>query len=374
MTLAKLIFDCPDRNADLYYATKFLAPDDVLYLEHGGKKYFILSDLEFERGRKGAKVDKVFSLAELTRRAKAKQETGSVGVIATLLRERKIRKVTVPRTTPFTLVDGLRKKGFEVEPGENPFYPERHFKTPQEKKWMHHCQRVTFKAIALAEKILRASSARRGLLYWKGKILTSERMREALDHFLLTQGFHSTYDIIAAGGAQACGPHNIGSGPLRPHQAIIVDVFPRSDETRFYGDATRTFCKGRASPELKRQYAAVKAAQEMAIRKIRAGVNAKTIWQAVHRHFESNGFPTKEIAGSRQGFIHGVGHGIGLDIHEEPVRISSVDFTLLPRHVVTVEPGLYYLKTGGVRLEDIVSVTRNGCELFPTYPKRLEIL
>lgn len=374
MIPAKLIFDCPDRNADLYYATKFLAPDDVLYLEHKGKKCFILSDLEFERGRKEAKVDKVFSLAELTRRAKARGETGAVGVIATLLRERKIRKVTVPRTTPFTLVDGLRKKGFGVEPGENPFYPERHFKTPQEKKWMHHCQRITFRAIALAEKILRASSAKRGLLNWKGKILTSERMREALDHFLLTQGFHSTYDIIIAGGAQACDPHNIGSGPLKPNQAIIVDVFPRSDETRFYGDATRTFCKGKASPELKRQYNVVRAAQEMAIRKIKSGVNGKTIYQAVRNYFESNGFPTKEIAGSKQGFIHGVGHGIGLDIHEEPVRISGVDFTLRPKQVVTVEPGLYYLKTGGVRLEDIVMVTKNGCKLFPSYPKRLEIL
>ncbi|MDO8494054.1 MAG: M24 family metallopeptidase, partial [Deltaproteobacteria bacterium] len=179
---------------------------------------------------------------------------------------------------------------------------------------------------------------------------------------------------IIAGGEQGCDPHCIGSGPLKPHEAIIVDIFPRSDQSRFFGDATRTFCKGKATPELKRQYIAVKTAQEMAIKMIRASANGKKIYQAVVKFFEKTGYLTQVINGVKQGFIHGVGHGIGLQIHEEPVRINKSDFILKKGNVLTVEPGLYYLKTGGVRIEDIVYVTTSGCEVFPSYPKNLEIL
>lgn len=374
MSNAKLIFDCPEKNADLYYATKFLAPDDVLYLEFRGKKYLVLSDLEYERGKKEARGTTIFSSAEYLKKAKKRGQAGVVGVIDTLLKEFKIKGLTVPKNTGFALVDALRKKGYRVDAGTHPFYMERTIKTPQEKKWMREAQRATFKTIALAEKILRESTIRRGLLFWKGKTLTSERVRFELDRFLLEQEFQPILPAIIAGGLQACDPHCIGSGPLKPNQAIIVDVFPRSAETRFYGDATRTFCKGKASPELKRQYAAVKFAQEMGIKKIRAGVNGKTIYQAIRNHFEKSGFPTKEIGGYKQGFIHGVGHGLGLEIHEEPTRISAVDYVLKAGHMVTVEPGLYYRKTGGVRIEDIVYITKKGCEMLPTYPKRLELL
>lgn len=374
MSKAKLIFDSPERNADLYYATRFLAPDDVLYLEHRGKKYFILSDLEFERGRKEAKVDKVYSLAELTQRAKKKGLEGSVGVITQLLREYKVRSILVPKHTSFTLVDGLRKNKITVTVGSDPFCPKRSFKTAREKKWMVECQRTTFKAIALAENILRQATIRRGLLHWKGKILTSERIRFEMEHLLLKQGFKTTADTIVAGGVQGCDPHDRGSGPLKPHQAILVDCFPRADQTRFYGDATRTFCKGKASPELKKQFAVVKAVQELAIRMIKPRVNGKKIYKAVVNFFNKAGYPTQVIDGYKQGFIHGVGHGIGLEIHEAPVRIGNSDFKLEAGHVVTVEPGLYYRKIGGARLEDIVMVTKTGAQVLANYPKRLEIL
>ncbi|MBI4223469.1 MAG: aminopeptidase P family protein [Deltaproteobacteria bacterium] len=374
MSNARLIFDSPERNADLYYATRFTAPDDILFLERQGKRYLILSDLEYERGRKEAKGVRIFSLAEWQEKAKrARQEPNSIGVIATLLTAFKIKKITVPRSTAFYLVDGLRKKSFKVESGTHPFCPERIFKTPQEKKWMVEAQRMTFRSFRVAEDILRQSKIRRGLLYWKGKVLTSERVRFEMEKFLLAQNFQPVFSAIVAGGRQACDPHCIGSGPLRPHQAIIIDCFPRSARTRFYGDATRTFCKGKAPPELKKQYAAVQFAQEMAIAKIKAGINGKTIHRAIQKHFERSGFPTKKIGGKKQGFIHGTGHGIGLEIHEEPTRISGVNFKLKKGHVVTVEPGLYYYKTGGVRLEDLVYVTGRGCEVLANYPKRLEI-
>lgn len=373
MSNAKLIFDCPEKNADLYYATRFLAPDDVLYLEVRGKKYLILSDLEYERGKKEAKVEKVFSLSAYLQKAQKRGLDGSNGVIDTLLKEFKIKAITVPQDTRFTLVDFLRKRGFKILSGPKPFYLKRTLKTPLEKKWMKEAQRMVFRTIALAEKILRESMIRRGFLHWKKKILTSERVRFEMEKFLLSQNFQPVFPAIVAGGKQACDPHCIGAGPLKPHQAIIIDCFPRSAKTRFFGDATRTFCKGKAPLELKRQYAAVKHAQEMAIKKIKAGVNGKTIHRRIQKYFESHGFPTKRIDGKKQGFIHGTGHGIGLEIHEEPMRISPSSYVLKAGHVVTVEPGLYYRKTGGVRIEDIVYVTKHRCVVLAPYPKHLEL-
>lgn len=374
MSNARLIFDCPEKNADLYYATHFTAPDDILYLEHRGKKYLILSDLEFERGRQEARGVRIFSLTEWMEKAKqAKQEANSIGVAATLLKTFHVKNITVPRSTAFYLVDALRKKGFKVEAGPHPFYPERTFKTTLEKKWMAQAQRMVFKAIGVAEKMLRAAVIRKGGLHWQGKILTSERIRFEMEKFLLEQGFQCPLQTIVAGGVQACDPHCIGSGPLKPHQAVVIDCFPRSAQTRFFGDATRTFCKGEASPELKRQYAAVKFAQERAIQKIKAGVNGKKIDRTIRNYFKAQGFPTQVIDGRKQGFIHGTGHGIGFEIHEEPARISRVNYTLKAGQVVTVEPALYYRKTGGVRIEDIVFVTQRGCQLLAIYPKYLEL-
>ncbi|MDO8528215.1 MAG: M24 family metallopeptidase [Deltaproteobacteria bacterium] len=373
MSNAKLIYDCPEKNADLYYAAHFEAPDAVLFLEHHGKKILILSDLELERGKKEAKVDKILSLSHLVEKAKKRGAKGMIGVIDTLFKDFKIKKLTVPQSSPFTLVDALRKKGYKVEAGEHPFYPARTLKTPQEKKWITDSQKAVFKAMALAEKILGESKIKNNILYWHGTILTSERLRFELEQFLLQMGFHNTMQPIVAGGLQATDPHCIGSGSLRAHQTIIVDIFPRNDKTRFFGDATRTFCKGKASAELKKMYQTVKEAQEMAIAKIKAGVNGKTIHQAIVDYFEKKNFPTQVIGGVKQGFIHGTGHGIGLDLHEEPVRINTGDFVLKPGHVVTVEPGLYYHKIGGVRIEDIVYVTKTGCEVLASYPKKLEI-
>lgn len=373
MSNAKLIYDSSEKNSDLYYATHFWAPDPILFIEHRGRKLLILSDLELERGKKEAHVDKILSLSHFQERAKREGKKGVVGLVDTVLKGLQIKKLTLPPSSPFVFVDGLRKKGYAVTAGEIPFYPQRAIKTSREKRCIAQAQRTVFKTIALAEKILRESTLRKGWLYWKKKILTAERLRFEMDRYLLEQGYHSK-DIIIACGLQGTDPHCLGSGPLKAHQSIIIDVFPRNAKTKFFGDATRTFCKGKAPPELKKLYTTVKQAQEMAISKIRAGVSGGKINQTVKDFFEKNGFPTKEINGFKQGFIHNTGHGIGLDLHEEPARIATTDFTLQAGNMVTVEPGLYYRKIGAVRLEDIVYVTPRGSELLPTYSKRLEIL
>ena len=167
-------------------------------------------------------------------------------------------------------------------------------------------------------------------------------------------------------------PHEPGHGVLRAHEPIILDVFPRSQKTGYFGDLSRTVVRGRASDRLKAAYATVQAGQRIAYRDIRHGVSGRAIHQKILDLFAARGFPTGKIDGRMQGFFHGTGHGLGLDIHEPP-RISPAEATLRTGHVVTVEPGLYYLGLGGVRLEDVVVVTATGNRKLTRAPQFLEI-
>ena len=177
---------------------------------------------------------------------------------------------------------------------------------------------------------------------------------------------------IVAPGVQAVDPHNEGSGPLRANEPIVIDVFPQHASSRYFADLTRTVVKGRASDKVRRMFEAVKAGQEIACRMIKDGVDGSTVHKAILESFDTQGFKTGEQDGRMQGFFHGTGHGVGLEIHEPP-RISPRPDTLKAGMVVTVEPGLYYLDAGGMRIEDMVVVTPDGCRILTQAPKVLEV-
>jgi Xaa-Pro aminopeptidase len=168
---------------------------------------------------------------------------------------------------------------------------------------------------------------------------------------------------IAAGGAQACDPHCRGSGLLRPNQLIILDVFPRVTKTGYFGDLTRTFLKGHASEPQQKLVAAVRSAQKIALNRIKAGIRGHTVHAEIMRHFEDLGYKTEDRETGPVGFIHGTGHGLGLEIHEPP-RMSDGGPRLKKHQVVSVEPGLYYPEIGGCRIEDVVRIKPDGVEML----------
>ncbi len=373
MRAAKLIYDVPEKNADLYYACGFKAPDPFLFIEHRGKKTIVMSDLEIDRARREARVDRVLSINPFSELARKKSPgAGLPEMIREVLRELKVTRVAVPRTTPFALVDALRAKGVRVEAGEQPFYPERFSKSAAELRCIAQAQRAVFGAMAMSRDVLAASRIKGRRLSYRGTTLTSERLRTMINVFLLERGFQAT-DTIVACGSHAIDPHDVGSGPLLAHQAVIVDIFPRSIESYYCGDATRTFCRGRASEALKKLYATVLHAQKLGIGMVREGVNGRKIHEAIHAFFAKQGYRTGVRNGRNEGFFHGTGHGIGLEVHEEPARITARDYTLRRGNVFSVEPGLYYSGIGGVRIEDLVVVRPKGCEVIGGFPRRLEI-
>jgi Xaa-Pro aminopeptidase len=369
---ASLIIAASEADANLYYATRFLAPDPFIFLEVAGEKVLLLSDLEIDRGRQQAAVQTVLPLSRYEEEARrAGEGTGLAAVAVRLLRERGVAVVQVPADFPLGLADDLRARGVTVRAKPDPFYDARTVKTAEEVAAISHALAATEGAMDVAIGALRAAEVHEGVLTLEGEVLTSERVKRMIAAHLLERDYLAQHTIVA-GGEQGCDPHEQGHGPLRADTAIIIDIFPRSIATRYHGDVTRTVVKGQASAALRNQYAAVRAAQEEALATIRTGVEGPAVHARVCSLFEARGYRTGEVGGRMQGFFHGTGHGLGLEIHEPP-RVSKIPATLQAGNVVTVEPGLYYPGVGGVRLEDVVVVTEAGCTNLVKYPKFLEV-
>ncbi len=370
---ARLIIAASEVDADLYYATQFLAPDAFIFLQTPDEKILLMSDLELDRARTQAQVDSVLSLSHYQDRA---QQSGvenphPLDALHQVLQEREIQSLSVPRTFPIEAADRLRDAGYRVGFPSGSFFPQRECKTPDEVDRIREVQRHTEAAMDVALTAIREASVQDGVLYRSGEPLTAEAIKHLIALSLMEQGCTARHTIVACGD-QGCDPHNQGSGPLRAGQTIVIDIFPRSDHTGYFADITRTVVKGEPAGDQRRLYEAVLKGQTLALGRIRAGENGKEIHQAVMDLFENQGYATGEIDGRMQGFFHGTGHGVGLEIHEPP-RISKIDTTLQIGHIVTVEPGLYYPGRGAVRIEDLVVVTDKGCDNLTTYPKELAV-
>lgn len=370
---ATLIIAASELDSNLYYATRFVAPDPFIFLEIKGEKLLVMSDLELDRARSQAKVDRVLSYSDLERRVREQGVTdpGTVDVVHAVLQSAGVTRLLVPATFPYAYAVRLHELGYRLETKKEPFFESRAIKTADEVRCIEASQRATEEAVAAAYDALRAASVRDGVLWLDGEPLTSERMKKLINVKLLERDCIAQHTIVA-GGDQACDPHHEGSGPLPADRSIIFDVFPRSATTRYFADMSRTIVRGRASSELKRLYQTVRDAQEEAIAKIRDGADGAKIHQGVCERFEAAGYKTGLVDGRMQGYFHGTGHGVGLDIHEPP-RISRTGSILQEGHVVTVEPGLYYPGLGAVRIEDMVLVTRDGCRNLTNYPKMFEL-
>jgi Xaa-Pro aminopeptidase len=370
---AVLFIAASESDSNLYYATRFIAPDPFIYLEVGGDRLLVMSDLEMGRARSDATVDAVLSYSEYERKAKEQgtPEPGMVEVVHLVLKERRVKHILVPATFPFFHAAKLQQLGYEVQSKRDPFYESRVVKTDEEIRHIEASQRATEEAVAAAHAALRRADIRGDQLWLDEEVLTSERIKKLINVALMERDCIAAHTIVA-GGEQACDPHNEGSGPLPAHRSIIFDVFPRSARTRYFADMSRTVIRGTVSPELKRLYQTVKDAQEEAIAKIRDGADGARIHQGICERFDRAGYRTGLVNGRMQGYFHGTGHGVGLDIHEAP-RISRSGSLLQEGHVVTVEPGLYYPGLGAVRIEDMVLVTKDGCRNLTDYPKVFEL-
>lgn len=371
---ALLIVSASESDANMLYAASFFAPDPFIFFQHRGRKFIVMSDLEIDRAKKQAEADRVLSLSFYQARLRklGNSNPTTADILEAIFRERAIRSLIVPANFPALLADELRSRGFSLQARREPFFSERERKRDDEVKKIRDSLRVAELGLdAGIQALKKAKIGRDRYLYLNGSRLTSEKLKTIVNTTIMAEGWIPSHTIISSGD-QCCDPHHEGSGPVKADTSIIFDIFPRSQKTGYFGDLSRTVVRGRASDSLKKAYVTVQAGQEVAYRMIRDGADGREIHQKILGLFEQRGFPTGKINGRMQGFFHGTGHGLGLDIHEPP-RIAVSSATLKTGHVVTVEPGLYYLGMGGVRLEDVVVVTPKGNRNLTRYPKFLEI-
>jgi Xaa-Pro aminopeptidase len=375
-----LVIGAPQHDAVAYHLSGFLAPDPVICLRMAGKKYLAVSALEYGRAEKEAPVDELISFDELdiTRLARELKSGARAFAAATanLLQKLGVEDspITVPPQFGVAYADELRARGFKIEPEGKLFAALRRVKTREEISHIEEAQRALEEACAHAVRILEeAEISGDGSLRWREESLTSEILGAEIDVELLRRGCAADQGTITAGGPQAADPHERGSGPLRAGETIILDIFPRNQKSRYYADMTRTFVKGEPAADLERMFEAVLEAQETALSMIRAGVNGRDVHDKVSDILHEKGYKTgkhdqKPNEPLTEGFFHGTGHGVGLEVHEAP-RLSTIDEELKAGDVVTVEPGLYEPGLGGVRIEDLVVVTEDGCRNLTRFPK-----
>lgn len=370
---AILIVAASERDANLYYATRFLAPDSFIFLQTTTQKILLMSDLEIDRAKQQATVDIVLSYSDYTKKLKDQGmiEPKVGDVIKAVLDEFGVTNLIVPTNFGVELADTLRDRGFQINTRREPFYPERAIKSPDEVQHVLDTMRATEEAIGHAVQVIRTAEIHQGQLYYEGEVLTSEFIKKLINVKLMENDCIAQHTIVACGD-DACDPHNEGKGPFRAHQPIVMDVFPKSSKTGYYADITRTVVRGKPSDVLRRVYDTVLQGQELGLQMVKAGASGRAIHSAIQDLFEHAGYHTGVVNARVQGFFHGTGHGVGLEIHEPP-RISRIDDTLQPGHVVTVEPGLYYLGIGGVRIEDTVVITSDGYDNLTSFPKQFEL-
>jgi Xaa-Pro aminopeptidase len=373
--LPPLLYADTATSSDQLYFSRVAVPDPFISFGIGSKRYGVVSALEFGRVKKARTFNAVLPLAEWHAKAAAswpRRKVGPAEIIAELARAYRVGSFRVPDDFPVALFLQLRALGVKVEPAGGPMFPEREIKSDAEAAAIREGNRLSAVGFAAAEAILRASRSKGRSLRYAGKPLTSEILKFAIESAILREGGNSMNTIVA-GGDQACDPHNRGTGPLRPNELIILDIFPSVTNTGYYGDMTRTFLRGRASDAQRKLVATVRAAQLAALKMIRTGVDGQKVHQKVAATFVEAGYQTKHTKNGSVGYFHGTGHGLGLAVHEMPRLSPTVSMLLKKGAVVTVEPGLYYPGLGGCRIEDVVQVTDGAPKMLSKYHYEWEL-
>lgn len=363
-------------DSDQRYLSGFTAPDPFLTL-YTGETHLLVSSLEYGRARREARADTVERTVDYDAKEKIEEygeNEGGHRVLAEFLAAHDAEVVAAPSAFPLGTADGIRTQGVEVTADDDGVVERiRATKLSEEVDHIREAQRANEASMRTAERLIReADVADDGTLRHDGEALTSERVKEEIEVSLLRDGCSLDTTIVAC-GADAADPHDRGSGPLRADESIIVDIFPRSKETGYFADMTRTFVKGEPNETIREWYDLTRRAKEAALETVEPGVSGSEVHGAVCDIYEEAGCPTlRNDPTTETGFIHTTGHGVGLDIHEYP-RISTAENELRPGHVVTIEPGLYDPDVGGVRIEDIIVVTEDGYENFTDYEESLVV-
>jgi len=266
----------------------------------------------------------------------------------------------VPFQLYYALAEGLERRGFRIyrSRGEDLIQLARKRKEPWELDAIRSAGERTEQVVDGVRAMLRDAEL--------GRAMTLGDLKAFVSREIARLGMIEDHETILSQGRDAGVPHSRGdaSAPLRRSVPLVLDIFPADKSTGYFFDLTRTFCIGPIPDELARIHALVLEAFARARDVMQSGTPAAAYQALVCDFFESHGFPTQRSdPKSFDGYVHGLGHGVGLDIHEKPSFSLSQEDVIEEGDVLTIEPGLYFPEREiGVRIEDTFVVREGGVE------------
>jgi len=369
-----LIYGDTVRSPELRHEVPVVIPDEFIYAEKGDRRVVVLHSLEIPRVREEAPELEIIPLEQLG--SDELFSSGKQGWEIQLelalrgCKEIGIESAVVPASFPVGHADHLRANGVEVTVDRDFFDNRRRSKNEIELRGIRNAQQACEAALDASRQLLRRAQPNSAGLEVDGEPLTCERIKRVIEDVFADHEVEGS-DMIVAHGPQTAVGHNMGSGQIAPNEPIVFDLFPKDKATGCYADMTRTYVVGEPSEELKEWYRLVKEALDTSTAGVKPGVNGRKLYEQVCDIFHEAGYKTQlnkepgEVL--EDGFFHGLGHGVGLEVHELP-SMGRTGQDLVPGDVITIEPGLYRSGYGGLRLEDLVLVTKDGYEVLTDYP------
>jgi Xaa-Pro aminopeptidase len=366
------------RTPELRHEVPLTLGDPFLYAEKDGRRHILVTDFEWPRIKEAGVEAELISpfelgLDELFESGKRHWEI-SLELALRAVERIGVTRAVVPHTFPLQLAYFLREKGVELTPDRELFDERRRVKNDTELAGGRRAQRAAEAGMDAARALFREAEQSNGSLVVGGETLTSERVKLAIQDAFLRNGCTADEFIVSHGAQSAIG-HDMGSGEIKSGEAIVIDLWPKDAETACYADMTRTFCIGEIPDELRDYHRLVKESLDRSLEGVRAGANGSALYAVSCEPFEREGHKTMlnkepgEVV--EDGYFHSLGHGVGLEVHEQP-SLGRAGEDLVAGDVVTLEPGLYRRGWGGCRLEDLVLVTEDGAENLTDYPYDLE--
>jgi Xaa-Pro aminopeptidase len=374
-----LIIGDTERMVDLRHEVPVQITDAFAYAEVGGRRVIAIFNFEIDRIR-AAGVEAEFRPMEHYKPEEIAREAPDVyafrnEVYLRVVRDLGLARAVVPRCFPLGVADHLRANGIELETDQRFFDDRRRVKTPQELEGIRRAQKAAEAGMAAARDLLRRAEARNGGYTVDGDELTCELVKMHVEHAFSAHGATADEFIVSHGPQTAVG-HESGHGRIAADDVVLLDLFPRDRQSACFADMTRTFAVGSVPDELREYHARCKEALELCVELIRPGLDGRELHRQVSDYFAEHGYPTQltkpEGSVLQDGFYHATGHGVGLAVHEQP-GIGRVGEPFVVGDVLAVEPGLYRNGFGGVRLEDLVLVTEDGCEVLTEFPYELDV-
>jgi Xaa-Pro aminopeptidase len=369
-----LIYGDTVRSPELRHEVPVVIPDAFLYAEKGDRRAVVLHSLEIPRVREDAPELEIVSLEQLgsDELFASGKEGWEIELELALrgCRELRIESAVVPAAFPVGHADHLRANGIDVTVDRDLFNDRRRSKNETELGGIRKAQKACEAALDASRDLLRRAQPNGAGLEVGGEPLTCERIKRVIEDVFADHEVEGS-DMIVAHGPQTAVGHNMGSGQIAANEPIVFDLFPKDKTTGCYADMTRTYVVGEPSDELREWHRLVKEALDSSTAGVKPGVNGRKLYEQVCDIFHGAGYKTQlnkepgEVL--EDGFFHGLGHGVGLEVHELP-NMGRTGQDLITGDVITIEPGLYRSGYGGLRLEDLVLVTKDGYEVITDYP------